>query len=112
MDSDPGLTATSSASEQIDMAEIPPNSSDAESSFVNGNVPRSPTKRRKRKMFHYLRIIISPPVRGALPGYEGDRRVEWAVSGDANSLVEAAEKTREALLLLVWGFRAHFDASC
>ncbi|KAJ3173845.1 hypothetical protein HDU87_007348 [Geranomyces variabilis] len=53
------------------------------------------TKRRKRQ--YYLRITISAAKRGALPGYEGDRRVEWAVSDDAASLTESAERTRDAL---------------
>ncbi|KNC96701.1 uncharacterized protein SPPG_07912 [Spizellomyces punctatus DAOM BR117] len=60
-----------------------------------------PTKRQsRRRKYHYLKISISPPVRGALPGYDGDRRVEWAVCDGSSSLVDAAEKTREALVTL------------
>ncbi|KAJ3147304.1 hypothetical protein HDU89_005654 [Geranomyces variabilis] len=55
------------------------------------------TTQKRRKRQYYLRITISAAKRGALPGYEGDRRVEWAVSDDAASLTESAERTRDAL---------------
>ncbi|TPX59234.1 hypothetical protein PhCBS80983_g02589 [Powellomyces hirtus] len=69
-------------------------------SYGTGSVPESPRPAKRRKKQYYLQITISEAKRGALPGYEGDRRVEWAVSDDATSLVESAEKTRDALVTL------------
>ncbi|TPX69734.1 hypothetical protein SpCBS45565_g02129 [Spizellomyces sp. 'palustris'] len=67
---------------------------------VNDTDSHSTKRQSRRRKYHYLKISISPPVRGALPGYDGDRRVEWAVSDDSSSLGEAAEKTRQALVTL------------
>ncbi|KAI8821367.1 uncharacterized protein EV422DRAFT_39873 [Fimicolochytrium jonesii] len=77
-------------------------------SAVNSNIAAlrsatataSPKPAKRRKKFYYLQITISLPKRGALPGYEGDRRVEWAVGDDAADIAESADKTREALTTL------------
>ncbi|KAJ3017094.1 hypothetical protein HKX48_003717 [Thoreauomyces humboldtii] len=73
--------------------------SPAPTSFGSGAVPHSPrpVSKQRRKKHYYLQITISEAKRGALPGYEGDRRVEWAVSDDASSTVDSAERTRDAL---------------
>ncbi|TPX64409.1 hypothetical protein SpCBS45565_g05908 [Spizellomyces sp. 'palustris'] len=48
----------------------------------------------------YLRITITPHRPGSLPGYDGDRRVEWSIAEDAVSIAEAQRKTRDALRVL------------
>ncbi|KAJ3018095.1 hypothetical protein HKX48_003171 [Thoreauomyces humboldtii] len=67
-------------------------------SFGSGVVPMSPRPEKRRKRNYYLQITVSEARRGALPGYEGDRRVEWAVSdADAENLTDSARRTRDAL---------------
>ncbi|RKO88345.1 hypothetical protein BDK51DRAFT_41130 [Blyttiomyces helicus] len=48
----------------------------------------------------YLRIAVTPHRQGSLPGYDGDRRVEWSIAEDALSASEAQRKTRDALRVL------------
>ncbi|KAJ3038099.1 hypothetical protein HDV00_000982 [Rhizophlyctis rosea] len=48
----------------------------------------------------HLRITITPHRPNSLPGYDGDRRVEWSISEDAVSTSEAQRKTRDALRVL------------
>ncbi|KAJ3177332.1 hypothetical protein HDU87_004584 [Geranomyces variabilis] len=48
----------------------------------------------------YLRINITAHRPGSLPGYDGDRRVEWSIAEDAVSLAEAQRRTRDALRVL------------
>ncbi|KAJ3003207.1 hypothetical protein HKX48_001874 [Thoreauomyces humboldtii] len=48
----------------------------------------------------YLRINITAHRAGSLPGYDGDRRVEWSIAEDAQSLAEAQRRTRDALRVL------------
>ncbi|TPX59088.1 hypothetical protein PhCBS80983_g02714 [Powellomyces hirtus] len=48
----------------------------------------------------YLRINITAHRPGSLPGYDGDRRVEWSIAEDAVSFAEAQRRTRDALRVL------------
>ncbi|KAJ3280976.1 hypothetical protein HK104_000279 [Borealophlyctis nickersoniae] len=48
----------------------------------------------------HLRITITPHRPNSLPGYDGDRRVEWSISEDAVSTSDAQRKTRDALRVL------------
>ncbi|KAI8818688.1 uncharacterized protein EV422DRAFT_536505 [Fimicolochytrium jonesii] len=48
----------------------------------------------------YLRINITAQRAGSLPGYDGDRRVEWSIGEDAGSIAEAQRRTRDALRVL------------
>ncbi|KAJ3184474.1 hypothetical protein HDU85_001779 [Gaertneriomyces sp. JEL0708] len=60
------------------------------------------SRRSKRNCYEhpYLSIRISAPVKSALPGYEGDRRVEWAILSDSASLESSTCATAQSLRVL------------